>query len=912
MLGQLMRFGFTGLINTVIDFAIFNLFLSLTGWTNGPGLLVINLIAVTAAATNSFYMNRHYTFRASAQSTQFRQFIIATLCGMALNSLGVMLFSKLAVFTPWTATEALNLGKLCGAVISAVWNFLLYRHWVFKRPLEAAKTESADTVPGLTSIIIPAYNESRRLPQRLVSLASSLSNRFPLEILVVDDGSTDDTAELVRLAADHYPNINCHSYHPNKGKGQAVKTGMLEARGEYLIFTDADDSFSPEHIELMAGRLQMGSEVVIACRQTRDGERSQGESGIRRMMGRTFNRLVQGLILPGFSDTQCGLKGFRSDIAHRVFSRQVINGFAFDVEILALTRTMGYAIEQIPVSIADSPGSRVNKLLDPIRMLLDILRVKVSLAANLYELENKKPVLGPLAWSSALFTLALALRVPWLWEFPRFIDELKEVNLAYQIYLGQALPLHNAAHDIGAMHNYLLAGLFRLLGPSIYWPRLYVACISALGVVLVYHLGKRLYGKYTGLLAAVLLAFNGMHILNSHMAWANCTTPAFFTAALLALAAAEKEKKGWCLILSGLLWAAALQTHASVIIFIPVIAIYVLSPGFRQRSSIHLKWHAATLSVFLLGYFNMIWYNIASRGGSIRWLSTKKYALEQHLGLQSYLANLEQMAAELVRTLSSCYGQHDHLWQYLSHPFFILALVLLLYGAYRSFLRHDIGTLPLWLLLAAFLVMPAINQRYVFYMATRYIMPVVICSLLMTAEASVHLFSLVNKPLSSKAVPVALAAVLLVSSLQYIPYAVYCTARLDTNLSNRLALDVVSAAIDMSSEPGSLVLLDKNLPVENSPFPSLLALTSRTYRELPITSAASIDSEGLVPLRTGAPQPGHHLVAIISDKNYHAIANQLDPQHKACFSNRVILPAISRQPRHVYVLQWDAAPSAKD
>lgn len=909
ILGQLARFGLTGLINTIIDFAIFNLLLSLTSWTKGPGLLCINFIAVIVAAANSFYMNRRFTFRASAQPAQFRQFVISTLCGMALNSLGVMVFANVEYSNSWATAGALNLGKVCGAILSASWNFLLYRHWVFAVPPGLSDQETAAAVPGLTSIIIPAYNESQRLPERLASLAGTLSDRFPLEILVINDGSTDDTAAIVNTAAKRYPNIHGHSYYPNLGKGAAVKTGMLKARGQFLIFTDADESFSPEHIESVAAKLQAGSSVVIACRQTVSGERCKGEPGIRHIMGRTFNRLVQHLLLPGLGDTQCGLKGFRSDIARSIFPRQTTKGYAFDVEILALARAMGYVIEQVPVTITDSPGSRVNKLLDPFVMLFDILRIKWSLSVNLNKPGNRRPIWRPLAWSSALFASALALRIPWLWEFPRFIDELKEVNLAYQIYLGQAYPLHNAAHDIGAMHNYLLAALFYLLGPGIYWPRLYVASISALGIVLIYYLGKSLYGKYTGLLAAIFLLFNGMHILNSHMAWANCTTPTFFTAALLALAAAEHKRNGRLLVLSGLLWAAALQTHASVIIYIPVIVMYVLSPGFKKRSGISPKWHLLTASVFLLGYLNMIWYNIESFGGSIRWLSNKGYALEQHPGIHSYLPNQEQMLTELVRTLSSSYGQHAHLWQYLSHPFFVLALILLVFGAYRSYLRHDIRTIPLCLMLAGFLVMPAINQRYVFYMATRYIMPIVICAFLMIAEALVYLFSRVGFSHSRKAIPIALAAVMLISSLQYLPYANYCTKRLDTNLSNRLALDLVGASQQMTHESGSLILLDKNLPIENSPLPYLLALTSQPFRELPITSTESIRSEGLVPVRTGTSQQSSHLVAIISDKNYHAMADKLNPQHKACFSNRVILPVYNQQPRHVYVLQWDAVPS---
>lgn len=903
ILTQLLKFALTGITNTLIDFTVFNLLLSLTHISSGPGLLLINLLAVAAAAVNSFYMNRGFTFRATAHRAQAPQFIIATLTGMALNSLGVMVFSALTPIIPFPHTVTLNLGKGAGAILSSVWNFIAYRNWVFSRSVPGSDRELAVVVPGLTSVIIPAFNESHRLPGRLRELASYLPPQFPVEILVVDDGSTDDTADLARSFAEDHPCITCHSYHSNQGKGMAVRTGMLKARGQYLIFTDADDSFSPQQIELVARQLHRGSPVVIACRPVLAGERTQGESRLRCIMGKTFNRIVQVLLLPGLNDTQCGLKGFENSAARQIFSRQRVKGFAFDVEILSLARAMKYDIHQQPVAIADCSGSRVNQLLDPLCMLRDIIRIKWFMTFNSYGLNRPGPSLAPLALGAGLFSTALALRLPWLWQFPRFIDELNEVNLAYQIYLGHTLPLHNAAHDIGAMHNYLLAGLFRLLGPGIYWPRLYVACLSALGVVLVYKLGKRLYGHYAGLLAAVFLLFNGMHILNSHMAWANCTTPTFFTAALLALVNAEKEHNGKYLLLSGILWAAALQTHASVIIYIAVIFIYVLTPGFRQRSGIALKWRLYSLTAFLLGYFNMLYYNLVSRGGSFRWLSTKDYALEQHHNVSSYLLNLEQMAAELLRTLSSCYGQHTHLWQYLNEPFFLLALLLLVYGGYLSYRHHDIHSLPFWFLLADLVVMPIINHRYVFYLATRYIMPVVICSLLMMTLALRQLGQAIFIVQPKKAVSVALVTGLLfLSALQYVPYTRYCLSQLDSNASNRLALEVWAAATRMASEHDSMVLIDESLPLENHPLPCLLALTSQPYRETAISPDTPVNGGGFVSDLSPAR---NHLIAIVSDQSYRRIARYITPNHKTCFTSRVVLPTAAKEPRNIYVLVWD-------
>jgi hypothetical protein len=223
-----------------------------------------------------------------------------------------------------------------------------------------------------------------------------------------------------------------------------------------------------------------------------------------------------------------------------------------------------------------------------------------------------------------LFGLALVARIPWLWEIPRYIDELREVNLGYQIYLGKDFPLHNVAKEIGALHNYILAGLFSFFGSNPYWPRLYVAITSALTVVLVFCLGKRLIKNIGGAIAAGLLFSNGMHIRVTHMGWANGTTPFFFRK----------------------------------------------STGFRATG----YFNAA--GAFALGYANMIIFNLASGFESIRWLSAKQYTLEANPGIVTFGNNAFQMLIELLRTISSDHSNHEHLWEYLTHPQFILGLLL--------------------------------------------------------------------------------------------------------------------------------------------------------------------------------------------------------------------------------------------
>ncbi len=183
-----------------------------------------------------------------------------------------------------------------------------------------------------------------------------------------------------------------------------------------------------------------------------------------------------------------------------------------------------------------------------------------------------------------------------------------------------------------------------------------------------------------GITAALLLIGNGMHILVTHMAWSNCTTPFFFCLALLALLHAEEKKNGVWLVISAFLWALTLQTHSSVLIYVLAVLLYVLRPGFRYQTAIKSKYYYLAALGFLLAYANMIYFNIISKGGSFSWLKYKGYAIEKDPGFSSYLQNLQEMFIELLRALSSTYSNQNSLWAYLAYPGFTLALLFMLLG----------------------------------------------------------------------------------------------------------------------------------------------------------------------------------------------------------------------------------------
>lgn len=905
MIRQLLKFGATGLLNTLIDFGVFNLLVAVTGITSGWQVGAINAIALAVAATNSYIFNRRWTFNTEPQKLNNRvfRFIMATLVGMFINSSIVAAVSALAVQVPVSAIIILNGGKVAAAAVSSTWNFLSYRNWVFKASPQAATFENNYT-SGLVSLIIPAYNESQRLPGRLLNLATVLPDKFTVEILAVDDGSTDYTRDIIRKLSDQFSCISGLGYSDNRGKGEAVRTGMMAARGEFLIYTDADDTFTEEHITMVVEKLRRGAEVVAACRREVDGRRLAGESVLRKILGKGFNYLVQLMFLPGLNDTQCGLKGFNRRAAQTIFSRQRLQRFAFDVEILTLARALSFDIIQIPVQAADCEGSRVHCLRTPIQMAGELLKLKIAFLTNSYKLPGAERRLHNAALAGSIFLPALAVRIPWLWEVPRYIDELKEVNLAYLIYQGQAWPLHNAAHDIGPLHNYILAGIFKIMGPGIYWPRFYVAITAALTVVLVYYLGRQLYGQWVGLIAAGLLLTNGMHIITTHMAWSNCTTPFFFVIAMMATLKSEEAKSGLWLIASFFLWALALQTHSSVIIYIIVAGIYVLRPSFRRLTGIQWKSYLGAALAFLLGYSNMIYYNLVSGGGSLRWLANKGYALETQPRLSSYLHNIPQMYVELIRSVGSIYADYSSISDYLFNPLFMGVTVLLVIGSYWAVKKHR--ALPVWMLAGGFLVIPWINQRYVFYLATRYIMPIIICAILLTAYAAWNIGVIIGRYGREKAqvlIPLGAALMLLIMSLQLVPVYRYCADLEDTNQSNRVALDILSIAGRAGQGQSAMVLIDSELSLENDPLPYIMDLTKQPYIVLnksDLSNNVKVSESWQNVLKS---YQNNDLIAVMSEKNWYKMQSAIKPDRISSLTCKVTFPQDAIGMRTIYVVE---------
>lgn len=237
-------------------------------------------------------------------------------------------------------------------------------------------------VPRL-SIVIPAYNEAARIGATLIDIHAYLVRQsHASEIIVVDDGSADATAEIVRAG---FPAVQVISYRENRGKGYAVRTGMLAAKGDIRLFFDADGSTPIDELDKAIPFIDGGADIVIGSRMVQGANVLVHQRWVREHVGRLFNVLLLALGLTRMRDTQCGFKAFTARSTEICFTRQTLDRFSFDVELLCIAQRHGLRIVEMPVRWINSPDTRVRMVRDAFPTMRDLLTIRHNLRKGAYD-----------------------------------------------------------------------------------------------------------------------------------------------------------------------------------------------------------------------------------------------------------------------------------------------------------------------------------------------------------------------------------------------------------------------------------------------------------------------------------------------------------------------------------------------
>ncbi len=242
-------------------------------------------------------------------------------------------------------------------------------------------TKIVPSKPDLAlSIVVPAYNEEARISLTIIKTCEYLETRGEsYELIVVDDGSDDRTAEAALELRERWPSLSLIEFPRNRGKGAAVRAGMLAARGRHRLFMDADLATPIRELDKLMVHARRGCDVVIGSRGLPTSDIRTRQPRAREFMGKTFNRIVRALVFDGIMDTQCGFKLFSAQAAQALFEKQQTDGFAFDVEVLLLARKLGFEVCEVPVVWYHAPNSKVSPLRDSARMFRDVIALRTRL-----------------------------------------------------------------------------------------------------------------------------------------------------------------------------------------------------------------------------------------------------------------------------------------------------------------------------------------------------------------------------------------------------------------------------------------------------------------------------------------------------------------------------------------------------
>ncbi|HEX7094569.1 MAG TPA: glycosyltransferase [Acidimicrobiales bacterium] len=367
MRSRLRRFAAVGVVATAVDVVSFVLL-----HEAGLGLVGADVVALVAAAIVSFTLHRAVTLRADPLARWLHHtwmFATVVLVAGAVD-VGVLVLAA--------DGDRVVVPKLLAVAVAAVVRAVAYRQVLFRvvrREQDAPSNRPPAPGRYRLTVVVPAYREQERIArtvERLRSELAPIADNGGLEIVVVDDGSDDATATHARAAgADQVLELE-----RNRGKGGAVRVGVLAANGRTIVFTDADLAYAPVQILDLLERVEAGWDVVVGNRRHDDTQTIVRAVPLREIGSRLVNLATHALLLGQYRDTQCGLKAFRSDVARVLFSSGRLDGFAFDIELFHLVERYRLSLAEVPVSVENSDRSSVRAVRDGVRVLADILRIR--------------------------------------------------------------------------------------------------------------------------------------------------------------------------------------------------------------------------------------------------------------------------------------------------------------------------------------------------------------------------------------------------------------------------------------------------------------------------------------------------------------------------------------------------------
>lgn len=383
MTGRLRRLALVALVPTLVDVLLLVALREGLGWI----LVVADLAAITAASALSWVLHRAVTFRSDPYVRWVR--MPWAFVGVAATAalVDVVVLRGLHAVRGFDSAGGLVAAKAVSLAAAAAVRLALYRAVL----LGAVRREMGERVergpaPGdrRASIVIPALDEADRIAGTVAAVRAALADLDAdggVEIVVVDDGSRDRTADAALEAGADQVVV-----HPaNRGKGAAVRSGVAAARGRTVAFTDADLSYSPDQLRRVIAAIEDGWDVAVGNRRHPGTTTAVGAGTVRDLGSRLINLVTLAVLLSHPRDTQCGLKGFRSDVARLVFGLGRIEGFAFDIEVLHLVERYGLSLTEVPVRLRSGERSTVHALRDGLQVLRDLWRIRRWSASGAYE-----------------------------------------------------------------------------------------------------------------------------------------------------------------------------------------------------------------------------------------------------------------------------------------------------------------------------------------------------------------------------------------------------------------------------------------------------------------------------------------------------------------------------------------------